>query len=114
MEKKTIARIPALPFALMYAAISAIIGLIVGIMFAVFFTPTFLWASQQPSYTGPSLAPFAFVFGAAAVVIFPVGWFVVGLIEGLIFAALYNFLAPRIGGIKLYFEQEPRPAPPVP
>jgi ABC-type lipoprotein release transport system permease subunit len=94
----------------MYGAINAVIGLIMGIIFAAFFAPIFLYASGQPSYTGPSLAPFGFIFGVAAIVTFPIGMFVSGLIMGLIFAAVYNFLAPRIGGIKLYFQAEPQPA----
>jgi hypothetical protein len=107
VERKTITRIPAMPFALMYGAISAVIGLIMGIFFAVSFGPIFLLATSQSGYTGPSFTPFAFIFGVGAIVIFPIGMFVSGLITGLIFAAVYNFLAPRIGGIKLYFEEQP-------
>ena len=110
MERKTIARIPAMPFALMYGAISAVIGLIMGIIFAAFFGPIFQFASSQPGYTGPSLTPFALIFGEGAIVTFPIGMFVSGLITGLIFAAVYNFLAPRIGGIKLYFQPEQQSA----
>lgn len=108
MERKTIAKIPALPFALMYGAISAVIGLIMGVIFALFFVPIFQFASSQPGYTGPSLSPFAFMFGVGAIVMFPIGMFISGLIMGLIFAAVYNFLAPRIGGIRLYFQTEPQ------
>lgn len=108
MERKTVTRIPALPFGLMYGAISAVIGLIMGIIFALFFSPIFLFATSQPGYTGPSLGPFGLMFGLAAIVIYPIGMFVSGLIIGLIFAAVYNFLAPRIGGIKLYFQAEPQ------
>lgn len=44
---------------------------------------------------------------------YPIIMFVSGLIQGLIVAVLYNFLAPRIGGIKVYFQEESRvPTPP--
>jgi ABC-type lipoprotein release transport system permease subunit len=110
MERKTIARIAVLPFGLMYGAISAVIGVIIGIIFAVIFTPMFYYTTSLPNYTGPSLSFFGFLFGIGAIVIFPIVMFVSGLIQGLIMAVLYNFLAPRIGGIKLYFREEPRPA----
>ena len=109
MEKKTIIRIPALPFALMYGAISAVIGLIIGIFSAIFWNSIFSFMSSMPTYTPPSWTGFGLLFGTTAVVFFPIMMFAFGLLQGLIFAVLYNFLAPRIGGIKLYFEAEPHP-----
>jgi len=44
------------------------------------------------------------LLGALWVVVIPVVVFVVGFIQGLIVAVVHNFLAPRIGGIKLRFE----------
>lgn len=41
----------------------------------------------------------------------PIIGFVGGLIQGAIFAALYNFLAPRMGGIRLRFKEESHTAP---
>jgi len=109
MERKTIARIAVLPFGLMYGAISAIIGLIIGIIFAAFLAPIFFYTTSATGYPGPSLSVFGFLFGVGAIVLFPIGMFASGLIEGMIFAVLYNFLAPRIGGIRLYFQEEPQP-----
>jgi hypothetical protein len=106
VERKTITRIPAMPLALMSGVISAVVGVIEGAIFAVSFGSFFSFVTSQPGYTGPSLGPFAWIFGVSAIVTFPVGGFISGLIFGLIFAALYNFLAPRIGGIKLYFQEE--------
>ena len=103
MEPKTIARIAVLPFGLMLGSISAVIGVIMGIIFAAVFTPIFYYSTSLPNYTGPSLSVFGILFGAGAIVIFPIAMFISGLIQGLIFAAVYNFLAPRIGGIILYF-----------
>ena len=55
-------------------------------------------------------ATFSFspTFGGVLVVLTPifaaVGGFIGGFIQGLIIAVLYNFLAPRIGGIKVRIE----------
>jgi hypothetical protein len=111
MEEKTITRIPPMPFALMWGAISAIIGLIAGIIAAIFWASLFSWITTIPNYTGPPLSAFGIIFGIGAVFIFPIAWFIVGLIQSLIFAALYNFLAPRIGGIRLHLKTETRPLP---
>jgi hypothetical protein len=47
---------------------------------------------------------FQIFFGIGAIVLFPIMGFISGLIQGLIFAVVYNFLAPKIGGIKLQFD----------
>ena len=113
MEGKTVMRIPAMPLALMSGAISAVIGLIVGVIMALLWTSIFSFASSIPGYTGPSMTGFGIFFGIGAIVMFPIIMFVSGLIQGLLIAVLYNFLAPRIGGIKLYFQEESRmPTPP--
>jgi len=44
------------------------------------------------------------LLGESAIIIFPIIAFIGGFIEGLIIAVIYNYLAPRIGGIKLSFE----------
>lgn len=109
MEEKTIQNIPAVPFALMLGAIAAIIGLIVGIIFAIASTAMM---SMISSTYGIDVTGWGILFGAASIIIMPIICFIGGLIEGLIVAVIYNFLAPRIGGIKLRFKEEYRPPPP--
>jgi hypothetical protein len=109
MEEKTVEAIPAVPFAIMIGAISAIIGLIIGIIFAI---ASSALTSALSSSTGVDLTGFGILFGVAAIIIMPIAYFIGGLIEGLIIAVIYNFLAPRIGGIKLRFKEEGRPSPP--
>ena len=95
MEEKTIKEIPAVPLGLMMGAISAVIAFIASIIMvllmlpALTFTPGFEWVG---------------VLGALWVVVIPIVVFIVGFIQGLIVAVVHNFLAPRIGGIKLRFE----------
>ena len=47
--------------------------------------------------------------GVGAVIVVPIISFVSGFIMAAIIALLYNFLAPRIGGVKVRFKEEARP-----
>ncbi len=107
MEEKTIQSIPVMPFALMYACISAIIGLIVGIFYAILFSAVF--ANIPTTTTNPfNLGAFGLLFGVGAIIVTPIISFIGGLIISAIIALLYNFLAPRIGGVKLRFKEDYR------
>ena len=115
MEEKTIQSIPIMPFALMLACISAVIGLIAGIIIAITFGSFFNYMTTLPTMSAlPSNFNFGLlgaIFGIGAIIALPIFSFIGGLIHGLIVALVYNFLAPRIGGIKLRFKEEYR-APP--
>lgn len=109
MEEKIIQSVPVMPFALMYACISAIIGLIIGIFYAILFGA--ISANVPSSTTSPvNLGWFGLLFGVGAIIVTPIVSFIVGLIFSVITALLYNFLAPRIGGVKVRFKEEPRSA----
>ncbi len=110
MEEKTIRAIPAVPFAVMMGAVAAVIGLIVGIIFAIGSTAILSLVNVPGSEI--DLTGFGLLFGLGAIIIMPIAGFIGGLIEGLIIAVIYNFLAPRIGGIKLQFAEESRTPPP--
>ena len=109
MEVKTISSVPIVPFALMFGVISAVIGLIVGIIYAlVFGTITSAIPATSEVFNFGWLRV---LFSVGAIVIMPILGFAGGFIQGVIYAALYNFLAPRIGGIQLRFKEE-RQIPP--
>ena len=108
MEERTIQSIPVMSFALMYACVNAVIGLILGIFYAVVFGAIFSAIPSSVS-SGINLTGLGILFSAAAIVIVPITAFIGGLIIGIIVAVVYNFLAPRIGGIKLRFKEEYRP-----
>jgi len=95
VEEKTIKSIPALPFGLMMGSISAVIAFIAAIVMVLFLLPSFRYA--------PGFEWIGFL-GALWVIVIPIVVFIAGFIQGLIVAVVYNFLAPRIGGIKLRFE----------
>jgi hypothetical protein len=89
----------------MMGIISAIIALIVGLIYAGVFSAIL---STLSNYQTTTPFPFSTALGGVFVVLIPilaaVGGFVGGFIQGLIIAVLYNFLAPRIGGVKVRVE----------
>lgn len=110
MEERTIQSIPVMPFALMYACISAVIGFVIGIFYALLFGT--LFASIPPSATGGlDLGWLGLFVGVGAIIVMPIILFVGGLIMAAITALIYNFLAPRIGGVKVRFKEEAPPTP---
>ena len=98
-EMKTIIKVPVRPVALMVAVLSAILGLLRGIILAIVIA------------TGVSVTHHAFHAttmlgsGAGLQAFAIIGGLVFGFIGGYIIVAIvaliYNWLAPRIGGIKL-------------
>ena len=107
MGEKTVQSIRVLPFALMMGVISAIIGLIVGVIYALVFGAIFSGIPAPPDTTGViNFSWLGVLFGVGAMVIMPILGFVGGLINGVVVAVLYNFLAPRIGGIRIRFKEE--------
>lgn len=104
LDIKTISSVPVVPFALMFGIISAVIGLIMGIIFAVFFGT--MTSAIPPTSEVVALGWFRALFSVGAIILMPVLGFAGGFIQGAIYAALYNFLAPKIGGIQLRFKEE--------
>jgi hypothetical protein len=100
MEEKTIRAIPPVPLALMMGAISGVVTFIAAIIVAVFWLPYFTFSSADL----PIGMNWIFGIGALIIIIMPIAGFIIGFIQGLITAVVYNFLAPRIGGIKVRFE----------
>jgi hypothetical protein len=112
MGERTIQSIPVMSFAMMLGVISAIIGLIVGIFYALVFG---VLISSIPTTTGTTgvfnFGSLSVLFGVGAIITMPIIGFIGGLIQGALVAVLYNFLAPRIGGIKLRFKEESHTPP---
>ena len=79
----------------MMGAISAVIAFIAAIVMVLFMRPFFRYAPGFEWIVG---------LGGLWALVVPIAVFIVGFIQGLIVAVVYNFLAPRFGGIKLRFE----------
>jgi len=95
MEEKTIKAIPAIPLGLMMGTISAVLAFIASIIMVLFMMPSIRHTSGFEWIVG---------LGGLWALVVPIAVFIVGFIQGLIVAVVYNFLAPRIGGIRLRFE----------
>lgn len=87
-------KVGVMSVAKLFAVVMAIIGLIEGILFAAFGT-------MIGSIAGATSAAVLGGFGLVAIVIFPITSAISGFIGGAIGAALYNFVAARIGGIEM-------------
>ena len=98
--KKEISRLDVGSVAIMYGAILALIGLFFGILFAIFGS---LFASF--TRTGDYENGLIFGSGIAVVLIAPILYGVIGLIFGALFGVVYNFIAGRIGGVKVYIKE---------
>jgi hypothetical protein len=111
LETKTISYVPIVPFALMLGVISAVIGLISGIIIALIFgsLPSVIPTTATDEFI--ALEWFRILFSIGSIVIMPIVGFAGGFIQGVIYAALYNFLAPKIGGIQLRFKTEEQTPP---
>ena len=91
--KKEITRIDVGSVAIMYGGILASIGLVIGILFALF-------GSMRMSLNAKSSMPMG--GGIALAILLPIIYGIIGAILGALFAVVYNFVAGRIGGVKVY------------
>jgi len=93
----------------MFACIEALLGLLLGIFCAIVFGAIF---STIPNFEWNKLKRLGHSFQRGNNIIMPILCFIGGLIIGVTIAVIYNFLAPRIRGIKLQFKDEYRSPPP--
>lgn len=84
--------IDPMSLAKMDGVIGLIVGLIVGILVAAF-------GSLIPAV--PGSRTFTLFFGVASVIMFPIVYGVMGFVGGLITAWVYNFVARKVGGVRL-------------
>ncbi len=101
-ELRTVRKIPVGAVALMGAAIEAVVSFIYGVISAIFI----LGGAASVN----TLLPEGVSIGSGAtlaitiIIIAIIGGFIGGYIITAIVALVYNWLAPRIGGVKLEFE----------
>jgi len=106
MEEKTIRSVSPVPFGLIMGAVSGVAGLIGTLLFTVFYLPFMSTFSESfnPVPGTPTTSIFPGALGLVIVIVIPIVAFIMGFVQGLLSAVIYNFLAPRIGGIKIQFE----------
>ena len=96
-ELKEIKDIKIVPFTLLTSSVSAVLAFIGAIiLLLVLGIATLILPSQfaqlSAIFTG---------LGIAAIIIYPIGAFLLSVMTGFISVLLYNYLVPRIGGVKL-------------
>lgn len=91
--KKEITHLDVRSVALIYGAILASIGLVIATLILIFGS---LFVSMMDENTALMLGS-----GVAAAIFIPFAYGMIGLIVGGIFSMLYNFIASRIGGVKV-------------
>jgi hypothetical protein len=107
VDTKEIKGIPVISFALIIAIVLAVTMLVVGIVMALLGSPTY---TMMPSLNAmPMMDDFnhMFVGGISAlysIVVMPIMVFICGFLITALATIIYNFIAPKIGGIKLELE----------
>ena len=85
----------------------AILGLIFGLLYAIIVTSIGAITETGSVYPGLDSGGIGMVW-LVGIIIAPIIYGVIGFIFTIISAALYNVIAPRIGGIKVELETETR------
>ncbi|GAB3541163.1 hypothetical protein GCM10027577_06250 [Spirosoma fluminis] len=83
--------------ALVYGAVLAVFGLFIALMMLAF--GSILSLSPMLGRSGMGMMMRGGMFAA---IFLPVFYGLLGLIFGALFAVVYNLVAPRVGGIKVY------------
>jgi hypothetical protein len=91
-----IRRVGPLSFAKIAGVVYALMGLLIGGIFSLI---SVVGGAFAP--TGSDAGMAGMLFGAAAIVILPIFYGVLGFVMSLIGAALYNLVAGLVGGIEL-------------
>ena len=98
MEEKAITAIRVVPFALILGTISAVLSFIVAVLLVAIFVPFLSVAPEVAMGLGILVS-----LGGLLIIVVPILAFISTFIGAAIFAVLYNFLAPQVGGIRLRF-----------
>jgi hypothetical protein len=88
-------RVGPMSFAKISGALYALMGLIFGGIVSLI---SIVGGAMSPDDSG---GMFGMLFGAAAIIVLPIFYGVLGFITSLIAAALYNMLASAVGGVEL-------------
>lgn len=91
-----IARAGVLSVARVAALVYAVVGLVPGVIFGVGLLLGMPAGGEFGSGGGP---PRALLFGVGAIILSPLFYGILGFVFGTLAAAVYNFVAARIGGI---------------
>lgn len=94
VTESVVSRVGVVSVANIYALLSVIIGLIIGLFSAIVSCGIGAVAGM----------PGGFGLGFIGIIVLPILYGIMGWVSGAIGAALYNFVAGRVGGIKIELE----------
>ena len=94
---QTIRRVDPISAMKVLAVLQAAVGLCIGAVISLFSVLGFMAASAVDNGGGG----FGFLFGTAAIVIFPIFYGIIGAIGGLIMSVIYNVIAKVTGGLQV-------------
>ncbi len=97
IEIKDVKSIEIVPYTLMTSSISAVLALIYALLFIIIISITSLYV---PGLSASLIVTLAI----AMILLFPTVGFLISIIQSFLTAILYNLLVPRLGAIKLGFE----------
>ncbi len=93
---QTIKSVDPLSLGKIYGATLALIGLLIGVLVTLF---SLTVGSIMNEYGRGMFMPG--VFGASAIIVFPIFYGIIGFITGIFGAFFYNIVAKVVGGIKI-------------
>lgn len=96
--KREITRLDVMSVAVMYGASLALLGLFFALLF-------FMFGSMFGAMMGNTSMGGMMGGGFVTLILFPLFYGGIGLVFGAIFAFIYNVLAPRVGGVKMYIRE---------
>lgn len=99
MAKREIKKVDPFSLAKVLGVLYALLGVIIGLMFAAFgsiFSRLPIAENDQATQT-----MFSTFFGIGSIIFFPILYGIIGLVAGVITAALYNVVARWVGGVMI-------------
>jgi hypothetical protein len=96
MAKREIKKVDPFSLAKVLGFLYALLGVIIGLMFAAWGSVMSNLPMAESDETTKMILGF---FGIGSIIFFPIFYGIIGLISGIITAALYNLVARWIGGV---------------
>jgi hypothetical protein len=102
-KKDELGKVGPLSYAKIDAVFCAIIGLIYGLIFTLIFS---ILNRIGPTATGMTIPSFLLTIGPYSIILFPIGFAILGFVYAGFEALVYNWLAERVGGAKLFLSKK--------
>ncbi len=88
MAMQELKKIDVVSFAVVMGLVYAVIGVVFGVIAAII-------GGALALFGGAAIG----ALGVLAIIIYPIGFFIIGFIGGAIFAIIYNFIASKYKGV---------------